>query len=185
MMMNNQNPLLDHFKLQNPNQNCHLIQQLQQAHNNYNNNKNWMKHHEAKWELTKIPICIRLMIISLLSSIHNTREIREVMEKPAGMSKLTKLVQALEPCMERAVRSKAKAASSAVSKVPSQCPSLVAGSLISAAYLLHGLLLTPKNLISSCCIWFCCCCCCFYYFLLVFADEGTDHDELVLKLLKF
>jgi hypothetical protein len=46
------------------------------------------------------------------------------------------------------------AASSAVSKVPSQCRSLVAGSRISAAYLPHGRRRTPRYrvvLASGCC----------------------------------
>ena len=48
--------------------------------------------------------------------------------------------------MERAALSYAKAASSAVSKVPSQCLSLVEGFLISAAYLPHGRIRTPRYL---------------------------------------
>lgn len=54
-----------------------------------------------------------------------------------------KLVLALGPRRARAALSYARAASSAESKVPSQTRAFFKGSLISAAYLPHGLFLTP------------------------------------------
>lgn len=100
------------------------------------------------------------------------------------------MVRAREPRMDRAALSYAKAASSAVSKVPSQCLSLVEGSRISAAYRPHGLLRTPRYLPPHAVSCFCSCvvavpvlvvAVCFFFAL----DDDDDENGFIMCLMKY